>query len=131
MPMTDGEMQFFSLTLDKLLRHAARWHPRAEVVTGREDGRIDRIGYAALMERSLKVSDVLAGLGVVGGDHVATLAWNSQAHVEAWYGVMGMGVAVLLADAAWAGILGLQAQRYSGYRGDIFAGMRIPRQPAE
>jgi len=91
MPMTDGEMQFFSLTLDKLLRHAARWHPRAEVVTGREDGRIDRIGYAALMERSLKVSDVLAGLGVVGGDHVATLAWNSQAHVEAWYAIMGMG----------------------------------------
>jgi O-antigen/teichoic acid export membrane protein len=47
------------------------------------------------------------------------------------YGVMGMGVAVILADAAWAGILGLQAQRYSGYRGDIFAGMGIPRQPAE
>ena len=56
MPMNDGEMQSFSLTLDKFLRHAARWHPRAEVVTAREDGRIDRIGYAALMERSLKVS---------------------------------------------------------------------------
>ena len=31
------------------------------------------------------------GLGVRTGDRVATLAWNSQAHVEAWYAIMGMG----------------------------------------
>jgi 3-(methylthio)propionyl---CoA ligase len=91
MPMTDGEMQAFPLTLDKFLRHAARWHSRAEVATGREDGRIDRIGYAGLMERGLKVSAALAGLGAGRGDYVATLAWNTQAHVEAWYAIMGMG----------------------------------------
>lgn len=91
MPMTYGEMQSFPLTLDKFLRHAARWHPRTEVVTAFDGGRIDRVGYAALMERSLKVSAVLAGLGVVRAEHVATLAWNSQAHVEAWYAIMGMG----------------------------------------
>src|ERR1700741_2803660 len=91
MPMIDGDMQFFSLTLDKFLRHAARWHPRAEVVTAREDGRIDRVGYAGLMARSLKVADVLAGFGICRGDRVATLAWNSQAHVEAWYAIMGIG----------------------------------------
>jgi fatty-acyl-CoA synthase len=91
MPMTDGEMQSWPLTLDKFLRHAARWHKRAEVVTGREDGRIDRIGYAGLMARSLKVSAVLAGLGIGRGDRVATLAWNTQAHVETWYAIMGMG----------------------------------------
>jgi acyl-CoA synthetase (AMP-forming)/AMP-acid ligase II len=91
MPMTDGGMQSWPLTLDKFLRHAARWHARAEVVTGREDGRIDRIGYAGLLERSLKVSAVLASLGIGRGDRVATLAWNTQAHVEAWYAIMGMG----------------------------------------
>jgi acyl-CoA synthetase (AMP-forming)/AMP-acid ligase II len=91
MPMTDGEMQSYPLTLDKFLRHAARWHARAEVVTGREDGRIDRIGYAGLMARSLKVSALLAGLGVGRGDRVATLAWTTQAHVETWYAIMGMG----------------------------------------
>jgi O-antigen/teichoic acid export membrane protein len=46
-------------------------------------------------------------------------------------GLLGMALAVLLADAVWAGALGLQAQHYAGYRGDIFAAMRIPRQPAE
>jgi fatty-acyl-CoA synthase len=37
------------------------------------------------------VSAVLADLGVETGDRVATLAWNTQAHVEAWYAVLGMG----------------------------------------
>ena len=89
--MIDGEMQAFALTLDKFLDHAAKWRPGAEVVTAGEGGRIDRIGYAGLRQRSLKVSGVLAGLGVRPGDRVATLAWNTQAHVEVWYAIMGMG----------------------------------------
>jgi len=84
-------MQEFPLTLDRFLAHAAKWHPRAEVVTAREGGAIERIGYAELKERSLRVSAVLADLGVAFGDRVATLAWNTQAHVEAWYAIMGMG----------------------------------------
>ncbi|WP_315761652.1 AMP-binding protein [Sphingomonas sp. Y38-1Y] len=89
--MIDGTMQDFALTLDRFLRHAAKWHPDAEVVTARAGGGSDRIGYAALKDRATAVSSVLAGLGVAAGDRVATLAWNSAAHVEAWYGVMGMG----------------------------------------
>jgi acyl-CoA synthetase (AMP-forming)/AMP-acid ligase II len=89
--MIDGEMQAFSLTLDKFLDHAAKWSPQAEVVTAREEGRIDRIGYGALHDRALRVSAVLEGRGVRAGDRVATLAWNTQDHVEAWFAVMGMG----------------------------------------
>ncbi|WP_334162140.1 long-chain-fatty-acid--CoA ligase [Phenylobacterium sp.] len=89
--MIDGAMQPFALTLDKFLEHAAKWHPRAEVVTARDGGRADRIGYADLQDRSRRVSAVLHELGVRGGDRVATLAWNTQAHVEAWYAIMGMG----------------------------------------
>jgi len=89
--MIHGSMQDFPLTLDKFLTHAARWHGDAEVVTAREDGGIDRVGYARLRERSLAVSSLLQRFGVVEGDRVATLAWNSQAHVEAWYAVMGIG----------------------------------------
>jgi len=91
MPMTDGEMQPYRLTLDKFLRHAAKWHPEAEVVTAQTDGAALRTGYGELMARSLKVSAVLKGLGIRRGDRVATLAWNSQAHVETWYAIMGMG----------------------------------------
>ena len=86
----DGAMQDFPLTLDRFLRHAATWHPDAEIVTAREDG-IDRVGYAAVLDRALAVSGVLGGLGVARGDRVATLAWNSRAHVEVWYAIMGLG----------------------------------------
>jgi len=91
--MNDGAMQPFSLTLDKYLEHAAKWHPDTEVVTARGDGANTRIGYAGLKQRALLLSSVLAGLGVRTGHRVATLAWNSQAHVEAWYAIMGMGAA--------------------------------------
>ncbi|KQZ05845.1 AMP-dependent synthetase [Caulobacter sp. Root1455] len=89
--MIDGEMQAFALTLDKFLEHAAKWRPDAQVVTARDGGGTDRIGYADLMVRCRRTSAMLAGLGVGTGDRVATLAWNTQAHVEVWYGVMGMG----------------------------------------
>jgi fatty-acyl-CoA synthase len=88
--MIDGSMQEFGLTLEKFLDHAAKWHPRAQVVTGR-DGRIDRVSYADLRARSLRISAMLRDFGIVFGARVATLAWNTQAHVEAWYAIMGMG----------------------------------------
>lgn len=88
--MIDGSMQDYPLTLDKFLHHAAKWHPRAQVVTAREGG-VNRVGYAELRDRALGVSGVLASFDVRAGDRVATLAWNSQAHVEAWYAIMGMG----------------------------------------
>ncbi|WP_442580358.1 long-chain-fatty-acid--CoA ligase [Mesorhizobium sp. ASY16-5R] len=89
--MIDAAMQTYALTIDKFLDHAARWHSDTEVVTARADGPNARIGYAALKERAQRLSDVLAGLGVGAGQCIATLAWNSQAHLEAWFGIMGMG----------------------------------------
>ena len=89
--MIDGAMQDFPLTLDRILDHAAKWHPHALVATAREGGAITHIGYAELRERSLRVSAVLAEFGVTFGERVATLAWNTQAHMEAWYAIMGMG----------------------------------------
>ena len=89
--MKDGAMQPYRLTLDKFLDHAARWHADTEVVTACIGGAIARIGYAGLRERALRVSGALAGFGVGAGCRVATLAWNSQAHVEAWFGIMGRG----------------------------------------
>jgi acyl-CoA synthetase (AMP-forming)/AMP-acid ligase II len=90
-PVLDGSMQTFSLTLDKILDHAAKWHRDQEVVTAREGQDNARVTYAELRDRARKVSSVLTGLGVVAGQRVATLAWNSQAHMETWFGIMGMG----------------------------------------
>ena len=89
--MIDGSMQEFALTLDRILDHAAKWHPRAQLVTGCDGGKLERVSYADLRIRSLRISSVLADLGIGVGDRVATLAWNTQAHVETWYAIMGMG----------------------------------------
>ncbi len=89
--MIDGSMQDYPLTLNRFLDHAARWHGEAEVVSARDDGSVARVSYTALRTRSLAISSLLGGFGIGQGDRVATLAWNSAAHVELWYAVMGMG----------------------------------------
>ncbi len=91
MSVIHGEMQPYALTLDRFLAHGAKWHPHAEVVTAREGGRVDRIGYAGLHARSRRLSAALSGLGVGMGDIVATLAWNTQAHLETWFALVGIG----------------------------------------
>ncbi len=91
MQLNDGAMQDYALTLDRMIEHAAKWHPEKDVVTRRFDGSITRAGYADVYGRSRKVSAVLQRFDTKYGDRVATLAWNSQAHMECWYGIMGLG----------------------------------------
>ena len=89
--MIDGAMQEFELTLEKFLDHAAKWHSRTQVVTARDRDRIERTDYADVRARSLRICATLCDLGVARGDRVATLAWNTQAHLETWYGIVGLG----------------------------------------
>ncbi len=84
-------MQHYELLLSKFIDHAAKWHPHAEVVTGGETGGT-RIGYATLRDRALRLSGGFSSIGLTLGDRVATLAWNSQAHMEFWYAAFGIGV---------------------------------------
>ncbi|HEY7853237.1 MAG TPA: long-chain-fatty-acid--CoA ligase [Caulobacteraceae bacterium] len=86
-----GLMQDWPLTVDRILEHAATWHGRREVVTRSLEGPIVRTTYGAIRDRAKRLSGALAALGVVKGDRVATLAWNSSRHIEAWYAAMGIG----------------------------------------
>lgn len=86
-----GEMQPYSLTLDRFIDHAAKWHGHTKVVTGNGHG-ATRIGYAGLRERSQRLSGALRFLGLSEGDNLGVLAWNSQTHLETWYGALGIGV---------------------------------------
>jgi len=84
-------MQHYELLLPKFIDHAAKWHPHTEVVTGGGSARA-RIGYAALRDRALRLSGGFSAVGLNLGDRVATLAWNSQAHMEIWYAAFGIGL---------------------------------------
>jgi fatty-acyl-CoA synthase len=86
-----GLMQDWPLTVDKIIDHAARLHGGREVVTRNLSGAIVRASYADIRQRAKRLSNALLGLGIRHGDRVATLAWNSGRHMEAWYAIMGIG----------------------------------------
>ena len=86
-----GLMQDWPLTVDKILDHAKNWHSQREVVTRSVEGPIVRTTYGEIHERAKKVSNALLAWGVRPGDRIATLAWNTARHIEAWYGIMGIG----------------------------------------
>ncbi|MBB5661452.1 long-chain-fatty-acid--CoA ligase [Brevundimonas halotolerans] len=86
-----GLMQDWPLTVDKILDHAKNWHPQREVVTRSVEGPIVRSTYGEIHGRAKRVSNVLKSWDVKVGDRVATLAWNTGRHIEAWYGIMGIG----------------------------------------
>lgn len=86
-----GLMQDYPLTVDKILEHAARWHGEREVVSRSVEGPIVRTTWKQIRDRAHQVTHALRELGIGLGDRVGTLAWNTARHIEAWYGIMGMG----------------------------------------
>jgi acyl-CoA synthetase (AMP-forming)/AMP-acid ligase II len=86
-----GLMQEWPLLVHKVLDHANNHHANQEVVSRAVEGGIHRYTYGELYKRSKRCAKALRKLGVNKGDVVATLAWNTYRHVEAWYGIMGLG----------------------------------------
>ena len=86
-----GLMQNWPLTVDKILDHAKNWHGDREIVSRSVEGPIVRTTYAEVHGRAKRLSNALKALGIKPGDRCATLAWNTARHIEAWYGIMGIG----------------------------------------
>jgi fatty-acyl-CoA synthase len=84
-------MQDWPLTVDRIIDHAVRIYGDTEVVARHTDGTIHRSTYVTIHRRAKQVSAALQALGIGFGDRVATLAWNSERHMECWYGTMGIG----------------------------------------
>jgi fatty-acyl-CoA synthase len=86
-----GLMQDWPLLCHRILEHAATIHGTQEVVTRSVEGPIHRTNYAEIHRRALKISQRLDRDGIKLGDRVATIAWNTWRHLEAWYGITGLG----------------------------------------
>ncbi len=86
-----GLMQDRPLMIASIIRHAARHHGTAEIVSRGVDGSIHRQNYIALEARARRLVRVLQQLGVQPSGRVATLAWNGYRHVELYYAISGMG----------------------------------------
>jgi len=86
-----GLMQDWPLLLHRIIDHAATFHGDRKVVTRSIEGPIVETDYRTLRGRALKVAQRLEKDGIKLGDRVATLAWNTWRHLEAWYGITGIG----------------------------------------
>jgi fatty-acyl-CoA synthase len=86
-----GLMQDWPLLVSKVLDHAATYHGDQEIVSRTTEGPIERCTYKDLHSRARQVAKRLEALGIEKGQVVATMAWNNARHMEAWYGIMGMG----------------------------------------
>ncbi|HET9691168.1 MAG TPA: long-chain fatty acid--CoA ligase [Acidimicrobiales bacterium] len=58
-----------------------------EIVDRHPDGSVSRHGYGAFLDRTRRLMAALDGLRLGPGERVATLAWNSSRHLEAYFAV--------------------------------------------
>ncbi len=86
-----GLMQDWPLLCHRIIDHAKTQHGDREVVSRSVEGPIHRTNYREIHARSLKVAQALDKMGIKEGDRIGTMAWNTWRHLEAWYGILGLG----------------------------------------
>jgi acyl-CoA synthetase (AMP-forming)/AMP-acid ligase II len=86
-----GQMMDRPLLVSSLIEYAGRYHGDTEIVTRAVEGGIRRSSYAAVERRACQLANAFARLGVAPGDRVATLAWNTDRHIELYYAISSMG----------------------------------------
>ncbi len=86
-----GLMQDWPLLCHRIIDHAAANHAERPIVTRSVEGAIHATNYSQVRARALQLAQRLERDGIRLGDRVATLAWNTWRHLEAWYGIMGIG----------------------------------------
>lgn len=80
------------LLISSLLEFGVVSHPDAEIVSRKvEDGSIHRTTQGEAAKRAKQLANALLNWGVKPGDRIATLAWNTWRHYEAYYATTGIG----------------------------------------
>ena len=87
----NGLMQDWPLLIHRIIDYARVQHPNRAVISRSVEGPMHRTTYAEIHERARRLAKRLERDGIGVGDRVATLAWNTWRHMEAWYGITGVG----------------------------------------
>lgn len=86
-----GLMQEHPLLVSSILSHAALHHQGAKIVSVDAEGGVTRGTWPEVEHAAKRLAQALIRLGVQPADRVATMSWNSRAHLEVYYAVSGMG----------------------------------------
>lgn len=88
--MLAGLMQQVPLTLNMVRERVAALYADKTVVT-RYPSTMTTASYGEVLERAARIANFLTQQNVQRGSRVASLAWNSQRHLELYLGVPCMG----------------------------------------
>src|SRR5512146_2234986 len=83
----DALMMEYPLTLLPLFERAGSLFADRDLVSRLPDRSTHRTTYGALHTRVQKLANALVRMGLRPGDRVATLAWNHDRHLEAYFAV--------------------------------------------
>lgn len=81
----------FPLTIPVITRRAAALFKHRPVSARRPSRDITRTTYEVVLQRAQRLATALRRLGVKPGHRVATLAWASQEHLEAYLAIPSIG----------------------------------------
>ncbi|MGD0240311.1 MAG: long-chain fatty acid--CoA ligase [Streptosporangiaceae bacterium] len=112
--MIRSTMQDYQLTIGAIMRHGARVYPGSECVTWTGSG-TRRADYAEIARNAGRLAAALARLGIGRNDPVGTFMWNNQEHLEAYFGVPGMGAVLHTLNIR---LPGAQVAQIAGHAGD-------------
>jgi len=87
----DGLIMDYQLTIDKMIKRANRVFPDKEIVSVLPSGAKHRYTYSDLYRRTVRLMNVLRGLGVGRGHRVATFMWNDYRHLELYFAIPSLG----------------------------------------
>ena len=90
-PMLLGNTMDRPLLVSSLISYAARSHAGTDVVSVDSAGVTTRSTWGKVAERARLVSGALVADGIRPGERVATIACNDHRHLEAYYGITGIG----------------------------------------
>src|ERR1700744_410495 len=113
--MIRSTMQDYQLTIGAIMRHGARVYPGSECVTWTGSG-ARRAGYAEVTQNAARLAGAVNRLGIGPKDPVATLMWNNQEHLEAYFGVPSMGAVLHTLNIRLPGAQVAQIVRHAGDR---------------
>ena len=83
----DGTMMDFPLTLTPMLERAGKLFPEVKIVTHMPDKSLHRHSFADFHRRATQLASALDAAGLKRGERVATIMWNSYAHLEIYFAV--------------------------------------------
>ncbi len=78
------------LLLPMMMEHAEKFFSDKKVISRTSAGKTE-MTYAEIGRRTRALASALEKLGVGRGDRVGTFAWNHHRHLEAYFGIPGMG----------------------------------------